>query len=40
MNPLDRKLEEVFAHTIVADLTGDSPFVIDLQDFARHWTRV
>ena len=34
-NPLDRKLEDVVAQTIVADLMGDDVFVIDPQDFAR-----
>ena len=35
MNPLDRPLEDVVAHTIVADLMGDDLFVLDPQDLAR-----
>ena len=35
MNPLDRKLEDVVAHTIVADLMRDDVFILDPVDFAR-----
>ena len=34
-NPLDRPLEDVIAHTIVADLMGDDTDIRDPVDFAR-----
>ena len=34
-NPLDRPLEDVIAHTIVADLMGDDTAIRDPVDFAR-----
>jgi hypothetical protein len=34
-NPLDRPLEDVIAHTIVADLMGDDTVIRDPVDFAR-----
>lgn len=34
MNPLDRPLEDVIAHTIVADLMGDDTTIREPEDFA------